>query len=69
MGFIYQGALVDIQFANKVAVLKFSGYDGNIYRLAPGVKDDDGVAIESFIRFAFITPDPRGEFVYFLVLD
>jgi hypothetical protein len=59
-GIHLSGCFVDIQFANKVAVLKFSGYDGNIYRLAPGVKDDDGVAIESFIRFAFITPDPRG---------
>jgi hypothetical protein len=59
-GIKLSGCLVDVQFVNKVATLKFSGYNGNIYRLQEGIKDDDGVAIESFIRFSFVTPDPRG---------
>jgi hypothetical protein len=54
------GLFVDIQFANKLAMMKWAGYIGNIYRTTIGLTDDDGVAIESFIRFAFITPDKRG---------
>lgn len=54
------GLFVDIQFANKLAMMKWAGYIGNIYRTTIGLTDDDGVAIESFIRFAFISPDPRG---------
>jgi len=59
-GINLSGCFVDIQFATKLAVFKYAGYNGNIYRTQLGLFDDDGVAIETFIRFAFITPDKRG---------
>ena len=48
---------VDLVFSTKRAEMKFAGSAGNIYKMDLTTKNDDGIAIDSYIRFAQISFD------------
>jgi len=67
---LFSGLFVDIIFSTKIAVLKFGGFNGNIYRiddtaLADSNAANNDTAIHSIIRFYEATPNERGEICLF----
>ena len=59
-GISISGLGVDVIFASKIATMKFAGYNGNIYKMDLSSTDDDSVAIDNYIQFAYLTGDERG---------